>query len=314
MNPSKARNDEPTANSELSSAAKQQKLAILGLFRLLETAVQTTQLKVAGKVVIPAQEIVGAVLAARSDFEAAHDPAAAVQGLRQAAEAYRFKIVRWEAEARAAQGGQRQLTDAQKKQLPAEIPAVRSTARKTQIFFERLVTALDAWTRSLATDEELDAGASIADEETRKPQDLEVRDGFTFIGGTETDEDGITLIFSLTSTKQFTIDAFDIREASTLELRFRNQSTQTARLQVQLYDAKAEPILSRAEALELPATQEETVATHIVGAAAKISPTANDTQVVTVEFINVSEDVEISHVAFKHTQADEANDDAQSEG
>ncbi len=299
MNSSNAQNDEPAADSESSSRAKQQKLAILGLFRLLETAVQTTQLKVAGKVVMSAQEIVGAVLAARSDFEAAHDPAAAVQGLRQAAEAYRFKIVRWEAEARAAQGGQRQLTEAQKRQLPAEIPAVRSTARKTQIFFERLLTALEAWSRSLATDEEHD--------KTRTPQELEVRDGFTFMGGTETDEDGITLIFSLTSTKQFTIDAIDIREASTLELRFRNQSTETARLQVQLYNAKVEPILSRAEALELPATQEETVTTHIVGAAAKISPAANDTQVVTVEFINVSEEIEISHVAFKNTAADEAN-------
>ena len=81
-----------------------------------------------------------------------------------------------------------------------------------------------------------------------------------------------------------------------------------------MYNAKAEPILSRAEALELPAMQEETVTTHIVGAAAKISPTANDTQVVTVEFINVSEEIEISHVALKRTAADEAKGDVESEG
>jgi len=304
MNQSNAQNDEPVADSESSSKARQQKLAILGLFRLLETAIQTTQLKVAGQVVMPVQEIVGPVLAARSDFESTQDPAAAVQGLRQAAEAFRFKMVRWEAAARAAQAGQRPLTEAQKRHLPAEISSVRSTARKTQIFFDRLLTVLDAWARSLATDEEQDAGASVVDDEARMPQENEVRDGFTFMGGTETDEDGITLIFSLTSTKQFTIDAVDIREASTLELRFHNQSTETARLHVQLYDAKMEPILSRAEVLQLPPTQEETVTSLVVDAAGKISPTTNDTQVVTVEFIDVSEDVKISHVGFKRTEAE----------
>lgn len=531
MTSSNAKDDPTPAQSETGTSEERRKMAILGLFRLLETNVQTTQLKVGGQVVVRAQEIVGMIMSAKSDFEA-RDPKA-LQDLAQAAESFRHKVVRWEAEARAAQGGQRQLTHTQKRQLAAEIPAVRAASRKTHIFFERLQTEIMKWAQTVAPEtpstetqgavedtakkdslyqrghvafdptddvehevsaseegltmmtmmvqqqfEELDklfrkaqyreieqaiqdawgafnehhyptartrlgeaheeflqvastrkvAQAEIAEErfetlfhgirkiseatkqrteelplqlgiviepkaaatpvedlkrlqqlmqdrfdemfpagsarehssdakehmdliisgpvadllehlrslrhaitsgadneaaetkeareilkrlvkrkpeEIRPPLDSVTRSsGFPLIAEPDTDDDGITLDFALTSTKLFTVDAVDVRMASQLELEFRNLSTDAVRLHVQLYNAAGEPVLNAPEVLQLHATKEAFIPGHI-GMAEKINPQVADAHTVTVEFTNVPDDVEISGIAFRRSDANE---------
>jgi hypothetical protein len=156
---------EKTAAAEL----EQKKLAIVNLFRLLETDVQTAEFKIAGQIVVLTQEIVGAVLSAKTEFERGHLDIA-VQELTQAAENFRHKSVRWESEVRAAQAGQRQLTDVQKRQLRGEVPAVRTSSRKTQIFFDRLLSSLEEWSRMSGDHASPAAPPAPAEEPAPRPE------------------------------------------------------------------------------------------------------------------------------------------------
>ena len=187
--------NEPAGGTE-APETNQQKLAILNLFRLLESAVQTTQFKLGGQIVVQAQDVVGGIVSAKSELESGH-PAAAIQGLRQAAESFRYKSVRWESEARAAQSGKGTLTAAQKKQLPAEISAVRTTSRKTLIFFERLSTELAEWANIVQPDYEQSDGATAA-EKTEKSRNAYQRAQVAYIPTEETTRKASTSVDHLT--------------------------------------------------------------------------------------------------------------------
>ena len=140
MNPSSELPD----RSERDREAQHQSEAIGNLFRLLQASVQSTQLKLGGQIVVPAQDIVGVVVSAKSDFDNG-DVEESLQQLNQASDSFRHKIVRWEAEARTAQSRQSRLSVAQKRQLPAEVSNVRTTSRKAQLFFDRLLAAVGEW-------------------------------------------------------------------------------------------------------------------------------------------------------------------------
>lgn len=158
----------------------QQELATLNLFRLLETAVQGSQFKLGGRIVVRAQDVVGLLKSARASFE--DKSPKAVLELNQAAESFRSKVVRWESEARALRSQRQKLSGAQKRQLQAEIAEVQSKSRKTNIFFERLATTLTEWAAAVAPDD------MPTDEETTKQEAKSDRDRRMYVATAHTPE------------------------------------------------------------------------------------------------------------------------------
>jgi hypothetical protein len=117
------------------------------------------------------------------------------------------------------------------------------------------------------------------------------------------EEDGITLSFALTSTKLFPVEPVSIRQAAKLDLKFRNPTTETASVLFQIYNAAEEPIYGKSELLRLCPTDKKLVKGHILCPPEKIDPRVKDASVVTVEFMDVPDDVEILDVGFRSADA-----------